>query len=654
MVKKNEIISIDELGKLYLLDNMAEGGMIDEQMLAEIGSICKSGFEIDVESIATWRKEVIEIRKLAKQEKADKTTPWPNASNVKFPLITVSAYQFNARSYASIINNNHVALARVVGKDEDGKKARRASRVSQHMSDQLTEQMDGWEADMDMLLLALPIDGVCFKKVYYDNISEKNMSEFVLATDLVVNDNTKNFATAARISMEFSLYPYEVKEYESAGLFIVHQKDEEKDEEKSNNQTPVDFVEQHCRWDIDGDGYAEPYVVTYEKDTGFVVRVQANFQEDDIISEGDKVLRITPTQYFIKYECFPDSEGGFYSRGFGALLKPISDSIDTILNQIIDAGTLANMQGGFLGNGFRVASGNLKFKLGEWKKVDVGAGTLRDNIMPMPINQPSAVLFSVLGTLIEAGKEISSIQDVMTGGGGANQPATTTLALIEQGMTVYTAIFKRIYRALKEELRLLYDLNTKYLTEDNYMNIADNPEASLADYESDRFDIAPAADPKMATDMQKNARAQIIAPYMDHPLFNGQKIALDVLTATGVDNPEEYMAPPKTEPTMEEAQEAAKVELEKTKVDNETRLVDIKAQEADSKSKETDSKVFVNLSNALKAAAETDELGGDNLLNAEELQVIQQLQEKLNERRTIPEVESGQPLAIPAPQQPQV
>ncbi len=634
MADNKTSFSIEEMGRLYEYTNLAEK-YIDEETLSELGRTALTGYEIDKQSISEWEADLKDVRKLAAQETQDKTYPWPNASNVKYPLITVAALQFNARAYPTIINNNNIALIRTIGQDQDGQKAKRAARISKHMSVQLTEEMDGWEADMDSLLAALPIDGIAFKKVYFDSIEQKNAAEFVSATDLIVNQSTKSLKYAPRISMLMSLYPYEIQERINGGIFREWRDEIPEDE---SEQKPIEFIEQHCRMDLDNDGYSEPYIVTLTKEGGEVVRVVANYRAEDINEKDGDIIKIDPTQYFVKYQCFPDPEGGFYSKGFGMLLKPISESIDSILNQLIDAGHLANTGGGFLAKGFRVKSGQLRFTPGEWKKVDVAGGSLRDGILPLPVPQPSSVLFTLLGTLLEAGKEISSVQDVMTGAANAqNTSPTTVVSLIEQGMKVYTAIFKRIYRSLKEELVLLYGLNGLYLAEDSYINILDEQEPiSTEDYEDKSFDIRPAADPTMATDIQKAGKAQFLQQFMADPRMNFPELQKEVFLAMGFDDPEKYLAPPPEGPTPEQQlimqKEAAEMEMR----DREIRIKEI---ELGIKQDESTAKQWKEYSTALLNVAKADELGGDNFLAADELKLIKQTQEQVNveQRPNVPE-----------------
>lgn len=600
-------LTIEEMGTLYTFPNLADE-YIDETKLSEVGKECMMGYEIDKQSVSTRFAQIEKNRKLAAQEVEAKTTPWVNASNVKYPLITSSAYQFNARSYSSIINNNNIALVRSIGEDESGEKQERADRVSKHMSFQLTEEMDGWESDMDCLLLALPTDGIAFKKVYRDTVDDRNASDFVSSIDLIVNNSTKSLKYAPRISMEFSLYPYEVMEHINAELFLEW-RDEVPDDDK---QEPIEFVEQHCRIDLDDDGYAEPYIVTFTKEGGEVVRVVANFRREDINERNDEIIKITPTQYFVKYQCFPDPEGAFYSRGFADLLGPINGSIDTILNQLIDAGTLSNMQSGFLAKGFRVKSGTLSFTPGEWKKVDTSGVALRDSVLPMPVRDPSQVLFLLLGVLMDAGKEVSSIQDVMTGGAGPNTAATTVLALIEQGMTVYTAIFKRIYRSLKEELNLLYDLNRLYLEDGTYQGILDTPQAiAKADYEDESMDIRPAADPSMATDIQKAAKSQILMQFKGDPTMNQAAINKEVLESAGFTNAEEYLVPPNQPPSEQEQlmmqKEAADMEFQDREIRIREREVRIKEEELGIKQQDSEATQFKNYSQGVYNMARANE-----------------------------------------------
>ena len=609
---------------------------LDEDTLSKLGQACVRGYELDLSSVADRMEELRELSQVANAVKEKKKTyPWPGASNVKYPMILNAALQFNGRAYPTIMNDGNIAKIAVTGGDPDGQKQLRADRVGKHMSFQLTEEIDGWDAGMDWLLISVPIVGCVFKKVWRDGNENRTASEVVAATDLIVNNSTKDMKSCPRASHIVAFYPYEIRENVNLGIWL----DADFNIADEETQKPEEFIEQHVLYDLDEDDYPEPYIVTIHKNSGAVVRVEPNFEAKDVILDDDEmVAKINPHQYFVKYECFPDPEGGFYGVGLGQLLKPINDSVDSILNQMIDGGHLANTGGGFLGKGFKFKSGSVRFSPGEWKRTETAGGMLKDNIVPLPVPQPSAVLFSLLGLLIDAGKDIASIQDVLTGGGGKNMPATSVLALIEQGMKVYTAIFKRLYRSLKEELRLIYELNQVYLTDEEYQTILDDEQATVADYEGLSKDIQPEADPSMVTDMQRIQRAQAVIEVVGPT----PEAKLEYLKALGVANPEKYIPPPPEGPSPEEMERLADLE--------------IREREMSRKERETFAKNLDTFAKALKTVAETDEKGADNSLNTAELTMlidearsIGAMINEQNERDRVSGLEgnSGVPLVAP-------
>jgi chaperonin GroES len=464
----------------------------------------------------------------------------------------------------------NLVKGRVLGPDPDGTKAARAERIGQHMTWQLLFRMAGWEEETDRLLLMLPITGCVFRKTYYDSIANANCSEMVSGEDFIINYWAKSLETAPRYTHVLRYYPYEVQEKIAAGIWLNVRIDRD-GEDSEDEDALVEFYEQHRTMDLDGDGYPEPYVVTTNKQ-GEVARIVPCFGADEVTVKirpgiiatetikltklieanaaqlADKVIRIERRQYFTKYGFIPAPDGSFYDIGFGALLEDITATIDTTLNQMLDAGALQNAQGGFVGSGVNIKGGEMKFRLGEWKRVDVTGGNLRENIVPFSTPGPSPVLFSLLEMLIGAAKEITSVQDVMTGEGQANQPATTTLALIEQGHKVMTAIFKRIHRAFGQELRILRRLNRDYLDEEEYFQLNDSApqpgpdgqqmpqqpqKIGREDYADEDLDVIPVSDPQMASDMQKMARAQALMGFNGDILVNQQEIRRRVLEALG-------------------------------------------------------------------------------------------------------------------------
>ena len=452
---------------LNLAENMSE----DE--LKKIGREALEGYELDCDSRKEWAKQAEEWTKLAKLTVEHKTFPWPKASNVKYPLLATAAMQFAARAYPSLIpSDGRVVKARVIGKDPDGQKTRIAEAVSIYMSYQLLQEMHGWEEDMDKLLIMLPIIGTMFKKTYWDPIREKNCSKIIKPQDLVVNYWAKSLEEAERISEVMEINPRGVKERQMAGLWLDDvelpdpqasslELEDQNAPTQSDDTTPYLFIEQHTYLDIDEDGYKEPYVVTFHKDTATVVRITARYDDKTIkYNDEGELVRIAPVQYYTKYGFLPNPDGSFYDIGFGVLLGPINQSVDTLINQLVDAGTLSNLQSGFIGKGLRLRAGATALNPGEWRVVNSTGDDLKKQIAPLPTNQPSGVLLELMQLLITSGKELASVAEIFVGKmPGQNTPATTTMASIEQGMKVFTAVYKRIYRALGEEFKKIFKLN---------------------------------------------------------------------------------------------------------------------------------------------------------------------------------------------------
>lgn len=499
--------------------NLAEGMSEDE--LRKIGRECKLGYEADELSRKDWLKDVEKWTDLAKLVIQHKSFPWPNASNVKYPLLATAAMQFAARAYPSLIpSNGQVVTTRIIGKDPDGKKNIIADAVSEYLSYQIMEEMQGWEEEMDRLLIMLPIVGTMFKKTYWDPITKQNCSSIVLPQNIVVDYWAKSMSKAERISEIFEINDRVVKERQAAGLWLkkvdlgeaslAEQIEFKKNQPTVNDDiTPYVFIEQHTYLDLDDDEYKEPYIVTFHRQTGKVVRIAARYEEDGVhIDDKGNLVRIDPTQYYTKFGFVPNPDGSFYDIGFGILLGPINESVNTLINQLIDAGTVNNLQSGFIGKGLRLRMGEQRFTPGEWKLVNNTGDDLKKQIVPLPSKEPSKVLFELLQFLVQSGKELASVADIFTGKmPGQNTPATTTMATVEQGMKVFTAIYKRIFRSLGEEYKKLYRLNSVYLNPNTYIEVLDmniGPDA----FKLDDHRIIPGGDPNAVSQQEKQMKAQ--------------------------------------------------------------------------------------------------------------------------------------------------
>lgn len=530
------------LAQLISAPNIAT--LIEDEVLQRIGDRAKREFDIDENSRADWKKRTKDAMDLAMQVAGEKNTPWPKAANVKYPLITTAAIQFNARCYPAIVDGQKVVKGNVLGYDPDGSKRQKADRIAKHMSWQLTEQMPEWEEDTDKLTLILPIVGCCFRKSYFDPSLGRNCSDMVTAENFVVNYNTKSLSRAPRQSEIFDLYPYEITErmrsgtYREVELGIAQQSDGDED-------APHRFVEQHRRWDLDEDGYPEPYVVTFHLETSKVVRLVAGFDLEDVeLTQDGRVAKITPTEYYTKYGFIPSPDGGFYDIGFGILLGPIGESVNTAINQMLDAGHRQNAGGGFIGKGLRMKAGSVRLKPGEFMFLDAQGQAIRDNIVALPFNGPSPVLFQLLGLLIEASRDISATKDILTGEQQqSNVPASTTLALIEQGLKVFSAIYKRIHRSLKQELGKLKKLNARYMQPQEYFMVLDTQEqVAIQDYQDESMDVIPVSDPTVVTEAQRMGRAQALLPFASDPMIDGMEVKKRYFEAIGIENVEALWA----------------------------------------------------------------------------------------------------------------
>lgn len=564
--------------------NIAE--TLDEQLLIDIGREAEEGFRADKESRKDWETGVDEWTKLAKQTVEPKTYPWPKASNIKYPLLSTAAMQFAARAYPSLLpSSGKIVNAKPIGKDPTGEKSKVAEAVSLYMSYQLMEEMTSWEEEMDKLLIMLPIVGTVFKKTYWDSLNEKNCSHVVLPKNLVVNYWTRSLRDAERISEVLEISPRKVQERVNAKLWLevdlgkapqptVNSNTENKAPHQDDT-TPYTFIEQHTFLDLDEDGYKEPYIVTFHLESKKVVRIVARYDDTTIkmSPDGKKIVKIDPIEYYTKFGFVPNPDGGFYDIGFGVLLGPLNHSVNTLINQLLDAGHLATLQAGFLGKGLRIRMGDTTFRPGEWKAVNSTGDDLKKQIVPLPTKEPSNVLFQLMGSLITSGKELASVAEIFVGKmPGQNTPATTTMATIEQGMKVFTAVYKRIYRSLSEEFVKLARLNFLYLdpqTEEQITGIPIGPD----DFNLSVHKITPNADPTAVSQTEKLLKAQGLMELLPTGILDPVKVVQRVLDAQEQPNWQELLnaqvaqtgqlPPPPPDPKLQEMQMKGQIENQK-------------------------------------------------------------------------------------------
>lgn len=548
--------------------------MMDERQLMEIAQQAVTDYELDKDSMSEWFQKMERGLDLARLAKDDKDYPFSGSANIKYPLVLSAMLQFNARAYPAIVQNDSPVKARVWGKDRDGLKARRAERVSEHMSFQLQAQIPEWESETDNLLMILPGVGEMFRKWWYDPIMGRPRCRLIEAGKFIVNDKVKDLTEAPRCSEELAFYPSEIESRVRSGAFL----DFEYTNDPEDRHAPQEFIEQHTRLDLDEDGYEEPYVVTVHLETQTVVRLVADYRPEDVTYQtqtvtqqkaaivqdqatGQTIHTIVPEQvevpvgilsiqrgtYFVPFKFMPGVDGGFHGTGLGLLLGDISEAINTSFNMLIDAGHFASLGGGWIGSEFRLKGGASRFSPGEWKMTGSKGQDVRSSVVPMTFPGPDATLFQMLGMLIDAGREIASIKDVITGDApNKQQTATATLALIEQGMMVFTAAYKRIFRSLKMEFKLLAEMNAGTVSPETYQAFHDE-EGQVdpqEDYNLADMDIQPVADPRNVTKMQQAAKAQLIMQLAEMRLVDRGEALSRVAQAMDIADVEALMPQP--------------------------------------------------------------------------------------------------------------
>lgn len=592
------------LNKMLEQVNIAEN--LDKEDLLKIGSAVYDGYQLDFKSKMAWDRQVDDWVKLAAQITEEKSFPWPKASNVKYPLLATAAMQFAARAYPSLIPpDGKIVQFKVVGADPQGMKAMKADKLAKHMNFQLMEDMTDWEEEMDRLLIQLPVVGCLFKKTYFDPIQKKNASKLVGPKDLVVNYWASSLEDAHRKTEIILLTKNQVKSFQTAGLFLKDTEDQKLGDPQANpnvpnksdvhgniapsttdSTTPFVFLEQHTFWDLDKDGYEEPYIITIEESSRRVYRIVARFDSDGINqNEKNEIISIQPVEYYTKYGFIPNPDGGFYDIGFGHLLGPINASANTVINQLIDAGTLANLQGGFIGKGLKLKMGEAKFGPGEWRAVNATGDDIKKQIFPLPTKEPSEVLFKLLGLLLESGRELASVAEIFTGKmPGQNTPATTTQSSIEQGMKVFTAIYKRTYRALTKEFKKVFRLNSLY--DENFQKaqaVLDEP-ITKEDYDIQSYDVCPTADPTAVSTTQKMQKAQGLLELIPLGTINIMEATKRVLEGQEQPNIQALMQEP--QPQVDPKVQAMQM---KGQMDKEKHMMDMKKSEVDSQRKAQES-----------------------------------------------------------------
>lgn len=554
-----------------------------------------AGYLSDERSREGWLDRNKDWLNMALLIRENKTYPWPKASNVKYPLIATAAMQFSARAYPALVpQDGQIVKAKVVRKDKQGLFQQKAIRVAVHMSYQIMCKVPNWEEEMDKCLMTMAISGICFKETYHDPLNKVHVSQLVYPENFCINYYAKSIEKAYRKTRILEFTENEIQEKvlnDEMFLDIEYGEPTKVIEAKTpiatgqtvpdlDDATPHRFFAIHTYWDLDEDGYEEPYIVTIHEGTSKVVRIIARWDSDGVIkNDKGKILYIKPVEYFTAFPFIPNADGSIYACGFGMLLGPLNESINTNINQLTDAGTMANMSGGFVSKNLRMKMGQTIVAPGKWTAVNATGDDLKNGFFPIPVKDPSPVLMTLLQMLTTAGNQLASIAEIMVGKmPGQNTPATTTQETVQQSMAVFTAIYKRVYRSLASEFKKFYRLNriTPGILEEESAYV-DEP-LTVSDYEGTEDFIVPGADPTGDSSAQRAAKMSGVMQMIQLGTIDPMAATVRMLEAQEVPNYQQLIAkpqPPKPDPKAQESQAKIALLQQKGQIDEKKGQMDM-------------------------------------------------------------------------------
>lgn len=497
--------------------NLAED--MDDNVLSRIATDLVSDYEDDISSRKDWLETYVNGIELLGLKVEERTEPWPGACGVYHPILSEALVKFQAETMMETFPAAGPVKTQIIGK-ETPEKTEAAARVQSDMNHQLTDEMVEYRPEHERMLWGLGLAGNAFKKVYYDPSLQRQVSMFVPAEDVVVPYGASNLQSAERVTHVMRKTKNEAKKLQAAGFYReidlgeptntldeVEKKIAEKMGFSASSDNRFKFLEMHvdiCLEDYkdnkkDNEGIAEPYVITIEKSTSNVLAIRRNWNPDD----EKKAKR----NHFVHYSYIPGF--GFYAFGLIHLIGAFAKSGTSIIRQLVDAGTLSNLPGGFKTKGLRIKGDDTPIAPAEFRDVDVASGVIKDNIMTLPYKEPSQVLYTLLGTIVEEGRRFASASDLKVSDMSAQSPVGTTLAILERTLKVMSAVQARIHYAMKQEFRLLKDIIRDYTPEEYDYEPEDGPpRAKKSDY--DMVEVIPVSDPNAATMAQKVVQYQAV------------------------------------------------------------------------------------------------------------------------------------------------
>ena len=526
--------------------NLAE--VLDEKLLTEIAGELLEDFEDDIAARKDWIQTYVDGLELLGMRIEERTEPWEGACGVYHPLLSEALVKFQAETIMETFPAAGPVKTQIIGKETQEKKDA-ALRVQDDMNYQLTDVMTEYRPEHERMIWGLGLSGNAFKKVYFDPALNRQVSMFIPAEDIVVPYGASSLEQSPRVTHVMRKTENEVRRLQHAGFYRdvdlgdasssldeVEKKIAEKMGFRATTDDRYKLLEMHVDLDLagfedeeDGEttGIALPYVVTIDKDSEIILSIRRNWRPEDDTHQK--------RNHFVHYGYVPGF--GFYCFGLIHLVGAFAKSGTSLIRQLVDAGTLSNLPGGFKTRGLRIKGDDTPIAPGEWRDADVPSGALKDNLMSLPYKEPSQVLYSLLGTIVEEGRRFASAADMQISDMSANSPVGTTLAILERTLKVMSAVQSRIHYSMKQELKLLKEIIRDYTPESyDYEPEEGSPKAKQSDY--DLVTVIPVSDPNAATMAQKIVQYQAVLQLAQGApqIYNLPQLHRQMLDVLGIRN----------------------------------------------------------------------------------------------------------------------
>ena len=565
----DEIDPVEETIATDFNANLVE--FISDSDLSKLAEDVLSSIKSDKESRSEWEKTYTDgLKYLGMKFDDSRSQPFEGSTGVIHPILAESVTQFQAQAYKELLPAKGPVKTEIVGA-RSPEVEMQAGRVQDFMNHYILNVMEEYDPELDMLLFYLPLAGSAFKKVYFDTVLNKAMSKFIEPQDLIVPYEASDIFTAERVTHVLNMSRNEIKKQQLNGFYAdidlkggsvdymrseVEEQIDEIEGMKPAYQESRDHVvfETHTILDIPGfedlgpdgepTGLKLPYIVTIDEQSQKVLSIRRNYLEQD-----PRKMKIN---FFVQYKFLPGL--GFYGLGLSHMIGGISKSATSILRQLIDAGTLANLPAGFKARGMRIRDEDSPLQPGEFRDIDTTGASLRENLIPLPIKEPSNVLMSLLGLLVDSGKRFASIADMNVGDMNQAMPVGTTVALLERGTKVMSAIHKRLHYSQKLEFQLLAKVFAEYLPQ-TYPYVSRNGPQEIMGQDFDgRVDVIPVSDPNIFSQSQRITMAQeLLTMVQSNPEIHGPQGIYEayrrMYSALGVDDVDSLIQPPPPPPT---------------------------------------------------------------------------------------------------------